>query len=100
MSQLEDDGSRSSDFIAIEEDDQQALWVGVRPVYSGAVKSNQPVVQIEYQHKWQGSDLQGPVFLSPQTWRDLNRAVEWRLRTYEPWYTRVWRRLSGHRKDN
>lgn len=98
MSTLDDDDSPASDFIAVEAEhdngDQQALWVGVRPIWYGDQRG-EVMVQLCYQQQYNASTLAGPVWLTPQTWRDLNRAVEWRLRRHEPLYKRFFRKLTG-----
>lgn len=68
---LEDDGGPQ--VIAVEDGGEpQALWVRV------------PGIWIEYQERHRGSALAGPVLLSPDTWRKLNKAVEERLRRHRP----------------
>lgn len=92
MSCLDDDGFPSSDFIAYEEPDssghRQALWVGVRKVWYGPDVSDKPMVQVCYQDEYMGSSLQGPVFLTPDTWDNLCAAVRWRLDKEKPWWKR------------
>jgi hypothetical protein len=90
---LEDDGGLSSDFIVIEEDEEgvtpQSLWIGVRPVYYDNVPSKEPVIQVCYQQAHMDAPLAGPVWITPSVWRELNAAVEWRLkkRGYGKWRT-------------
>lgn len=88
MSHLEDDGGLSSDFIAVETpadvEKPQSLWVAVRHGYHGNDPDGELIVQILYQEKHMDSVLAGPVFLSVETWRELNRAVERRLRDRRP----------------
>jgi hypothetical protein len=93
MSRLDDDGYLSSDFTAIEEDDQQALWIGVRPVWHEN-KPGEIMVQICYQEKYNSGTLQGPVWLTPETWRELEHAVNWRLNHREPWWKRFLQALA------
>jgi len=82
-SYLDDDGGLSSDFVVIEAPDstghKQALWAAVRPVWHGDQPSEEPVVQVCYQRDSMGSPLEGPLFLSLDTWRKLNQAVERRI---------------------
>jgi len=82
---LDDDGGLSSDFIAVEgvpgtEVTPQSLWIGVRPVYDESGPSQDPMVQICYQEEHGHGPLSGPVWITPAVWRELNHAVEWRLK--------------------
>lgn len=91
---LDDDGMPSGDFIAVEAagpfGERQSLWIGVRSVYYGNEPSREPMVQICYQEKHMAGPLAGPVWLTPEVWRELNRAVEWRLkRRRRKWYSRI-----------
>lgn len=96
---LDDDGMPSGDFIAVEAEDadgsRQSLWVGVRPVFHGNKPSREPMIQICYQEKHMGGPLAGPVWLTPAVWRQLNRAVEWRLQRKLPLHRRVLAKLTG-----
>lgn len=97
MSTIDDDGYPSTEILAIEEEHaggQQSLWVGVRPIYHGS-EPGEIMVQVCYQQHHNAGTLAGPVWLSPSTWRELNRAVEWRLRRHEKWWSRYWRKLKG-----
>ena len=85
MSHLEDDGGLSSDFTV--HDDQQTLWIGVRPVWDDNGPSKNPVIQICYQN--QGGPLQGPVFVDKETWNQVVKAVDWRLTRRLPWWKQV-----------
>ncbi len=90
MSYLDDDGN--VEVIAIEDPAQghhQSLWVRVGPVFYGDGQSREPGVWVCYQQAHMAGPLAGPVLLSPQTWRELNRAVERRLRRGLP----LWKRL-------
>lgn len=93
MSQIQDDGA-PSDFLAVEASDseghKQALWVGVRPVWFGNDPDTVATVQICYQEEHMKSPLAGPVFLSLETWRELNKTVEARAKRYKPTF-RQWR---------
>jgi hypothetical protein len=84
MSVLDDDGMLSADFIAVEAKDShgnaQALWVAVRPVFYGEEQSKEPMVQICYQETYMKGQLEGPVWLTPETWEELKKAVDWRLK--------------------
>lgn len=98
MSTLDDDGHPSSDFIAIEAEHdggQQALWIGVRPIWYGDERG-EVMVQIEYQEHYNGGPLAGPVWLTPQTWRQVAAAVEWRLQRHETRRTRIRRWIARH----
>lgn len=76
---LDDDGG--SCVIAIEAGDSaQSLWVRVGPIYDGATPRPEPGVWVEYQQRHMASPLLGPILLTPAAWRQLNRAVETRLR--------------------
>lgn len=94
MSILDDDGNPSVDFIAIEEPDEhghkQALWLAVRPVWYGNVKSKEPMVQISYQEEYLKGPLVGCVWLTPETWEELKKAVDWRIRyqQHSKWHWR------------
>jgi hypothetical protein len=95
MSHLEDDNHLSGDFHAVETPDsrghKQSIWVAVRPAWYGHRKMTVPMVQISYQEEHGGSMLEGPVFLTPETWRALNKAVEDRL--WEWHYNSLWQRI-------
>jgi hypothetical protein len=84
VSTLDDDGFPSVDFIAVEEPDQkghaQGLWIGVRPAFYGNDKSTEPMIQICYQEDYMHASLLGPVWITPETWREINKAVKWRVR--------------------
>lgn len=68
----------------------QALCVRVGPVYYESSKpAKEPGVWIEYQEHHERGPLTGPVLLTPRVWRQLNRAVERRLRRREPWWKRL-----------
>jgi hypothetical protein len=95
LSFIDDPGGLSVDFIAVEAPEpgvtQQALWVAVRPIYHGNEPSSEPMVQIAYQEAHMQGNLQGPVWLSTDTWRQLNRAVEHRIKAHEKrkrWFKR------------
>lgn len=82
---LEDDGGLSSDFTVIEAGDEpQALWIGVRPAYFGDGTVRRVVIQVCLQDRYMTSTLQGPVFITPDVWRELNAAVERRLSRRKP----------------
>jgi hypothetical protein len=78
MSHLEDDGGLSSDFTI--HDDEQTLWIGVRPIWYGNDREDHPTIQVCYQNH--GEALQGPVFIDEDTWDQVVRAVEWRRTRY------------------
>jgi hypothetical protein len=67
----------------------QALWVRVGPVWDGDIERGDPGVWVEYQEQYLTGDLQGPVLLTPASWRALNAGVEARLRRKR---RRWWRR--------
>lgn len=83
---LDDDGFLSADFTVTEgvpeeaECAPQSLWIGVRPVYYGNEPSQEPMIQVCYQEAHMGGPLAGPVWITPAVWRELNAAVEWRLK--------------------
>jgi hypothetical protein len=87
MSRLEDDGALSVDFIAVEDPDgerhQQGLWIGVRPIWVGTKPSEEPMIQICYQENYMHASLQGPVWITPQTWKEIDKAVKWRVKHYQ-----------------
>jgi hypothetical protein len=85
--ELVDDGGLSSDFTFVEEAPDrtevvpQALWVGVRRGFSPDGRQvEEPTVWVVYQERY---GLTGCVAFSPEGWRALNRAVEWRLQHFE-----------------
>lgn len=86
---LDDDGYLSGDFMAVEgvpeeaECAPQSLWIGVLPVFCGNEPSAEPMIQICYQEAHLRGSLAGPVWITPAVWRELNAAVEWRLRKRE-----------------
>jgi hypothetical protein len=82
---LIDDGGLSSDFTV--HDDQQTLWIGVRPTWDDSGPSQKPVIQICYQNE--GGPLQGPVFLDKETWNQVVKAVDWRWTRRLPWWKQV-----------
>jgi hypothetical protein len=53
--------------------------VRVGPVYDDDTVRSEPGVWIEYMPEHMNSMCMGPLLLSPQTWRELNRAVSRRL---------------------
>jgi len=98
VSTLDDDGMPSGDFIAVEEPDpeghKQALWIGVRPVFHGSTPSREPMIQICYQEEYEGSSLAGPVWITPETWEEISRAVRWRVKHHR---AGKWRRRLSFR---
>jgi hypothetical protein len=92
VSRLDDDGG--FEVVAIESPDssghQQALWVAVRPAWHGNVPDGHSSVWISYQDEYMRGPLTGPVLLSPQTWRELNDAVE---RQFSRQERSLWRRV-------
>lgn len=79
-SRLEDEGTIA---IAIEEDDVQALWVRVGPVYFNHEIYDEPGIWIEYQERYMDSDLRGPVLISAETWDELDKYVRRRLAKFD-----------------
>jgi hypothetical protein len=79
---LEDDGGRSSEMLLVEAGDEpQALWVRVGPVFeAGGVRRREPGVWLSYQEDYMAGPLTGPVLITPAVWRELERAMRWRLR--------------------
>jgi len=91
---LDDDGG--SEVRAVEEAGpgccRQSLHVRVGPVfYDSDVPGTEPGVWIEYQEEHEASLPAGPVLLTPAVWRELNAAVETRLKRkgYGRWRTRL-----------
>lgn len=84
---LDDDGMLSADFTVVEEapggSTPQSLWVGVRPIFYGNKPSEEPMIQVCYQEAHMSGPLSGPVWITPEVWRELNAAVEWRLKERE-----------------
>jgi hypothetical protein len=78
---LEDDGG--SEVQAVETADsqghRQSLHVRVGPVFHGNYQAAEPGVWIELQQEHMNSAPSGPVLLTPDVWRQLNDAVEYRL---------------------
>ena len=74
----------------------QSLHVRVGPVYHESTPDPVPGVWVEYQETHDGSLPLGPVLLTPEVWRELNAAVEKRLRRwkYPRWKSR-WKRSPG-----
>ncbi len=70
--------------IAVEDDNPdgtaQALWVRVGPVYDHDALRDEPGVWVNYQENYMQADLDGPVLLTPDAWRELVREVNARLR--------------------
>ena len=79
---LEDDGGSEVYAVEAAPDNvrRQSLHVRVGPVYCSGLQQEEPGVWIEYQIEHTRSDMMGPVLLTPAVWRELNRAVEDRLR--------------------
>lgn len=86
---LDDDGG--PEVYAVEATDgychRQSLHIRVGPVFHGGEEATEPGVWIEYQEVHLGCLPAGPVLLTPEVWRELNIAVEYRLRR---------RRKAGH----
>lgn len=92
---LEDDGYRSSDFIVVEAGRKpQALWIGVRPVFTGNEPTPEPMVQVCLQYEFMSDSLHGPVFIEPEVWDQLVKAVRWRLDYGKPRWKRLLRALG------
>lgn len=87
--ELDDDGGPV--VMAIEAPDssghKQSLWIRVGPVFYSGKQAKEPGVWVEYQPEHLRSSTEGPILLTPAVWRQLNAAVEWRLRksTWPPW---------------
>lgn len=95
---LDDDGFASGDFIAVEapvNGKRQALWIGIRPVWSEEGPSRRPMIQICYQEDYLKAPLAGPVWLSEQTWDQIVDAVDWRLSRKLPLWKRYLRKLAS-----
>ena len=92
---LEDDGGPQ--VCAVEEAGpgdvhRQSLYVQVGPVFRfsrSGERAEETGIWIQYQVEHDYSDPEGPVLLTPAVWRQLNRAVERRLRRkgYGKWRT-------------
>lgn len=97
---LDDDGL-SPEVQAVEAIEEgaecrpQSLHVRVGPVFYGdSIPDPVPGVWVEYQELHEGSLPLGPVLLTPEVWRELNRAVEKRLRRKGCSRWKSWRRGS------
>lgn len=95
---LDDDGG--PEVIAVEAESRghrQSLWVRAGPVFYGTSEAAKELgVWVEYQKEHMHSPMVGPVLLTPQVWRDLNRAVEHRLRRRQKlWRRWLWRLCGG-----
>lgn len=81
---LEDDGG--PEVYAVEAADgychRQSLHVRVGPVFYHDGEAREPGIWIEYQVEHEKSSMTGPVLLTPEVWRELNQAVELRIRFY------------------
>ncbi len=81
---LEDDGG--PEFVAVEAVPEggdvkpQALWVLARRPFHGPVQAREPVLWVTYQPRYMASERYGDVMLTPEVWRQLNRAVEREVR--------------------
>lgn len=80
-SELIDDGS--SQFVVTERDGEQALWVRVGMVFSDNQREKDPGIWIEYQPKYMASSLQGPLLFSVDTWCQLVKAVDAKIKEWE-----------------
>lgn len=60
----------------VVESENQGLRVRVGSVFRGNEGSDNLGIWINYQEKHMESELEGPLLLSPETWRALNRLVE------------------------
>jgi hypothetical protein len=99
---LDDDGG--PEVYAVEATDgychRQSLHIRVGPVFHGGEEAAEPGVWVEYQEEHLKCLPAGPVLLTPEVWRELNKAVEARLgrKGYGKWRTRlhgVMRRMSS-----
>ena len=52
-------------------------------MYCGNEPSPEPMVQVRYQQAHMSEPLSGAVWVTPAVWRELNAAVEWRLKERE-----------------
>jgi len=79
---LDDDGGPEVAAIEAATGDckPQALCVRVGPVFFQDGEAREPGIWVEYQEAWMASPLCGPVLLTPEVWRELNKAVERRLK--------------------
>jgi hypothetical protein len=87
---LEDDGGLSSDFTYIDSvpDGMDilpgAVWIGVRRGFGPDGRQvAEPAVWLSFQDRYMDSELTHGLAISPEMWRELNRAVEWRLQYHE-----------------
>ena len=92
---LDDDGFGPEVHAVEAGDDPQALCVRVGPVFYEDGMAEEPGVWIEYQERHMRGPLTGPVLLTPDVWRQLNRAVERRLRRKMPLRRRFLKGLTG-----
>jgi hypothetical protein len=87
---LEDDGGLSSDFIFVNgvpdgiDHTPEAMWIGVRRGFGpDGEQMEEPSVWIQHQEEYMNGPLTGFIAMSPDQWRDIVKAVEWRLNWYE-----------------
>lgn len=73
------EGREKRQKIEEEENDSQALWIGVRPVWYDD-QPGEVMIQICYQELYMAGPLAGPVWLTPETWEQVKEAVDWRLK--------------------
>jgi hypothetical protein len=66
----------------------------VRPIFYGGNEPGEVMIQVCYQEAHMAGPLAGPVWITPAVWRELNAAVEWRLRKRMPFRKRIFRRRS------
>ena len=62
--------------LTVDDSEGQRLWVRVGPVFNGSKIHKQYGLWINYQPKSMESALQGPVLISPSTWRRMKRDID------------------------
>lgn len=93
---LDDDGLSPEVHVVEAGEDPQALCVRVGPVFYPDGQGKDPGIWIEYQEHYMRGPLTGPVLLTPEVWRQLNRSVERRLRRKMSLRKRIRLRISQH----
>lgn len=57
--------------MVVVDSEDQALWFRVGPVYTDGKLDPVQGVWIQYQEKYEGGSLQGPILLSPETFEKM-----------------------------
>lgn len=80
ISRTEDDGTVVYAVEVLEDGtDGQSVSVRAGAVYHAGGQDNDPGIWIEYQSQHRNSNVEGPVLLSIESWRELVTAVEQQL---------------------